>query len=187
MSFPDLMLRQGVIDNVPKPPLIMGFECAGVVEVVGENVTGYNVRERERERERERWGGGRGERERERERVVCVCSVCVCVCACVCVFVCVCMYVRVCVCVCVCACACVFMCVRAYVCVCVCVCMCVRACVCLWCVRACVRAWVLWIWIVLRESNTQGKIVAKASIDLNFYVNFLTLDATELLQVYIYI
>ncbi|KAK7115178.1 synaptic vesicle membrane protein VAT-1 homolog-like isoform X2 [Littorina saxatilis] len=46
MSFPDLMLRQGVIDNVPKPPLVMGFECAGLVEALGENTTGFNVGDR---------------------------------------------------------------------------------------------------------------------------------------------
>lgn len=43
MSFPDLMVRQGVIDNPPKTPLILGFECAGEVEAVGENVTDFSV------------------------------------------------------------------------------------------------------------------------------------------------
>lgn len=43
MSFPDLMVRQGVIDHPPKTPIIMGFECAGVVEVVGANVTEFAV------------------------------------------------------------------------------------------------------------------------------------------------
>lgn len=46
MSFPDLMLRQGVMDNTPKPPLIMGFECTGVIEAVGENASGFNVGDR---------------------------------------------------------------------------------------------------------------------------------------------
>ncbi|KAL8574525.1 hypothetical protein ACOMHN_005902 [Nucella lapillus] len=46
MSFPDLMLRQGVMDNTPKPPLIMGFECTGTIEIVGENATGFNVGDR---------------------------------------------------------------------------------------------------------------------------------------------
>lgn len=46
MGFNDLMLRQGVIDNTPKPPFIMGFECAGVVEALGEKTTGFNVGDR---------------------------------------------------------------------------------------------------------------------------------------------
>ena len=87
MSFPDLMLRQGVIDNVPKPPLIMGFESAGVVEVVGENVSGLIVSpERERERERGREG------EKGRESVCMHVSVYVCVYMRVFVYVCICMH-----------------------------------------------------------------------------------------------
>lgn len=43
MSFPDLMVRQGVIDHPPKTPIIMGFECAGVIEGLGANVSGFNV------------------------------------------------------------------------------------------------------------------------------------------------
>jgi NADPH:quinone reductase-like Zn-dependent oxidoreductase len=43
MTFNDLMLRQGVIDNTPKPPIIMGLECSGVIEALGENTTGFNV------------------------------------------------------------------------------------------------------------------------------------------------
>ncbi|XP_013084821.1 synaptic vesicle membrane protein VAT-1 homolog-like isoform X2 [Biomphalaria glabrata] len=43
MSFTDLMVRQGVIDHPPKTPVIMGFECAGIVEAVGANVTDFNV------------------------------------------------------------------------------------------------------------------------------------------------
>ena len=44
MSFPDLMLRQGLIDNLPKPPIIMGFECAGIVESLGKDVSDLCVR-----------------------------------------------------------------------------------------------------------------------------------------------
>ncbi|CAG2180132.1 unnamed protein product, partial [Oppiella nova] len=48
LNFPDLMLRQGVIDNPPKAkvPFIMGFECAGEIEAVGEGVTGLRVGDR---------------------------------------------------------------------------------------------------------------------------------------------
>ncbi|KFM66420.1 Synaptic vesicle membrane protein VAT-1-like protein, partial [Stegodyphus mimosarum] len=31
LNFLDLMVRQGAIDNPPKTPFIMGFECAGTV------------------------------------------------------------------------------------------------------------------------------------------------------------
>lgn len=43
LNFLDLMVRQGAIDNPPKTPFIMGFECAGVVEAVGEGVTDIKV------------------------------------------------------------------------------------------------------------------------------------------------
>uniref|UniRef100_A0A0B6ZIY0 Enoyl reductase (ER) domain-containing protein n=1 Tax=Arion vulgaris TaxID=1028688 RepID=A0A0B6ZIY0_9EUPU len=43
VSFPDLMVRQGVIDHPPKTPIIMGFECAGIVEAVGANVSGLSI------------------------------------------------------------------------------------------------------------------------------------------------
>ncbi|BFZ19646.1 hypothetical protein BsWGS_22684 [Bradybaena similaris] len=46
MSFPDLMVRQGVIDHPPKTPIILGFECAGVIEAVGANVTTFSVGDR---------------------------------------------------------------------------------------------------------------------------------------------
>jgi len=48
LNFPDLMLRQGVIDNPPKTkaPFVLGFECAGEVEAVGEGVTDIRVGDR---------------------------------------------------------------------------------------------------------------------------------------------
>lgn len=45
LNFLDLMVRQGTIDNPPKPPVIPGFECSGIVESVGENATGFEVNE----------------------------------------------------------------------------------------------------------------------------------------------
>ncbi|KAG8196441.1 hypothetical protein JTE90_012266 [Oedothorax gibbosus] len=43
LNFLDLMARQGAIDNPPKTPCIMGFECAGAIEAVGEGVTEFKV------------------------------------------------------------------------------------------------------------------------------------------------
>ncbi|KAM4630349.1 synaptic vesicle membrane protein VAT-1 homolog-like [Polymixia lowei] len=46
LNFLDLMVRQGNIDNPPKPPLVPGFECSGIVESMGENTMGFEVRDR---------------------------------------------------------------------------------------------------------------------------------------------
>ncbi|XP_023223330.1 synaptic vesicle membrane protein VAT-1 homolog-like isoform X3 [Centruroides sculpturatus] len=43
LNFLDVMVRQGVLDNPVKTPFIMGFECAGVIESLGENVTDFQV------------------------------------------------------------------------------------------------------------------------------------------------
>ena len=43
MNFQDLMVRQGAVDNPPKTPFAMGFECAGEVEGLGDNVQGFKV------------------------------------------------------------------------------------------------------------------------------------------------
>lgn len=45
LNFLDLMVRQGTIDNPPKPPVVPGFECSGIVEAVGENSEGFEVKE----------------------------------------------------------------------------------------------------------------------------------------------
>lgn len=37
------MVRQGAIDSPPKCPIILGFECAGEIEQVGEGVEGFAV------------------------------------------------------------------------------------------------------------------------------------------------
>lgn len=37
------MVRQGAIDSPPKCPFILGFECAGEIEQVGEGVEGLAV------------------------------------------------------------------------------------------------------------------------------------------------
>ncbi|XP_038557973.1 synaptic vesicle membrane protein VAT-1 homolog-like isoform X2 [Micropterus salmoides] len=40
------MVRQGTIDNPPKPPVVPGFECCGIVESVSENTTGFEIGDR---------------------------------------------------------------------------------------------------------------------------------------------
>lgn len=44
LNFQDLMARQGVIESLPKAPFILGFECSGVIEQVGEGVEKFKVR-----------------------------------------------------------------------------------------------------------------------------------------------
>ncbi|KAM3625440.1 uncharacterized protein V6R79_012071 [Siganus canaliculatus] len=46
LNFLDLMVRQGTIDNPPKPPLVPGFECSGIVESVSENTAGFEIGDR---------------------------------------------------------------------------------------------------------------------------------------------
>ncbi|XP_035508360.1 synaptic vesicle membrane protein VAT-1 homolog-like [Morone saxatilis] len=46
LNFLDLMVRQGTVDNPPKPPLVPGFECSGIVESVSENTTGFEIGDR---------------------------------------------------------------------------------------------------------------------------------------------
>ncbi|KAM9817407.1 synaptic vesicle membrane protein VAT-1 homolog-like [Neosynchiropus ocellatus] len=46
LNFLDLMVRQGTIDCPPKPPLVPGFECSGIVEAVGEHTKGFEIGDR---------------------------------------------------------------------------------------------------------------------------------------------
>ncbi|XP_076012157.1 synaptic vesicle membrane protein VAT-1 homolog-like [Genypterus blacodes] len=46
LNFLDLMVRQGTIDNPPKPPIVPGFECCGIVESVSENTPGFEIGDR---------------------------------------------------------------------------------------------------------------------------------------------
>ena len=43
LNFQDLMARLGAIDSPPKTPTILGFECAGEVEALGEGVEDFQV------------------------------------------------------------------------------------------------------------------------------------------------
>ncbi|XP_026495524.1 synaptic vesicle membrane protein VAT-1 homolog-like isoform X1 [Vanessa tameamea] len=43
LNFQDLIVRQGAIDSPPKTPFILGFECAGEIEQIGEGVTNFKV------------------------------------------------------------------------------------------------------------------------------------------------
>ncbi|RZF40616.1 hypothetical protein LSTR_LSTR007499 [Laodelphax striatellus] len=46
VNFLDVMARLGLLDSLPKSPFIMGFECAGVVEKVHDNVENFKVGDR---------------------------------------------------------------------------------------------------------------------------------------------
>ena len=44
INFAELMARQGLYDRAPKLPMILGYEGAGVVEAVADDVTTIKVR-----------------------------------------------------------------------------------------------------------------------------------------------
>lgn len=46
VNFADVLARQGLYPEAPKPPFVPGFESAGVIEALGEGVTGFRVGER---------------------------------------------------------------------------------------------------------------------------------------------
>ncbi|XP_076046819.1 synaptic vesicle membrane protein VAT-1 homolog-like [Oratosquilla oratoria] len=43
VNFQDLMVRQGVTEAPPKTPFVLGFECAGVVEAIADDVEDFKV------------------------------------------------------------------------------------------------------------------------------------------------
>ncbi|KAJ8414334.1 hypothetical protein AAFF_G00052040 [Aldrovandia affinis] len=43
LNFADLLARQGLYDRLPSPPVTPGMECSGVIEALGEEVTGRQV------------------------------------------------------------------------------------------------------------------------------------------------
>jgi NADPH:quinone reductase-like Zn-dependent oxidoreductase len=46
INFADLMARQGLYEDAPKPPCVVGYEFAGVVDAVGEGVSGIETGQR---------------------------------------------------------------------------------------------------------------------------------------------
>lgn len=46
LGFQDIMARQGLVDQSLKPPFILGFECAGEVEALGDGVVDIQVRKK---------------------------------------------------------------------------------------------------------------------------------------------
>jgi NADPH:quinone reductase-like Zn-dependent oxidoreductase len=46
LNFSDVMARQGMYPDAPPPPCVVGYECAGVVDAVGDGVDAARVGER---------------------------------------------------------------------------------------------------------------------------------------------
>lgn len=46
VNFSDLLARQGLYPDAPKPPMVMGYEVAGTVDQIGPGVTGFEAGQR---------------------------------------------------------------------------------------------------------------------------------------------
>jgi NADPH:quinone reductase-like Zn-dependent oxidoreductase len=46
VNFSDLLARQGLYPDAPKPPCVMGYEVAGVIDQVGAGVSGHGIGDR---------------------------------------------------------------------------------------------------------------------------------------------
>src|SRR6516164_285493 len=46
LNFSDLLARQGLYPDAPKPPCVVGYEVAGVIDAVGDGETAFRVGDR---------------------------------------------------------------------------------------------------------------------------------------------
>jgi NADPH:quinone reductase-like Zn-dependent oxidoreductase len=46
INFADILARLGLYPDAPKPPVVVGYEVAGIVDAVGDAVTGFSVGDR---------------------------------------------------------------------------------------------------------------------------------------------
>ena len=47
VNFNDVLCRYGLLEDIPRPPFVPGFECSGEVLDIGSNVTHIDVRKLE--------------------------------------------------------------------------------------------------------------------------------------------